>query len=186
MAARARNARPPEASEASISDPFRECFRGVPRKEVWERGGRNLAHVPRVGRALRVSEFRNRGGSQTRERMPRLALWSRDISLGTKRRVSRETRLLAPQLICTCRVFDKKKPGRGPARTSSWRCDRNVALDESFRTRVILWKLFFFFPFWTLQIFWQRRLYRGGSGPVGNLSRPPGRERSAVGPLSPL
>ena len=186
MAARARNARPPEASEASISDPFRECFRGVPRKEVWERGGRNLAHVPRVGRALRVSEFRNRGGSQTRERMPRLALWSRDISLGTKRRVSERRVFWHPNSFARVEFSTKKKPGRGPARTSSWRCDRNVALDESFRTRVILWKLFFCFPFWTLQIFWQRRLYRGGSGPTADLSRPGGRERSAVRPLSPL
>ena len=85
----------------------------------------------------------------------------------------------------------KKKPGRGLTRTSSWRCDRNVGLDESFRMGVLCRSLLFFFFFWTLKIFGkkcptERPADRGISRPAGRewladwgISRPAGRERSA-------
>lgn len=46
---------------------------------------------------------------------------------------------------CTGLFLTLKKPAEGLTRTLSWRCDRNVALYESFLTVVRLWKLFIFY-----------------------------------------
>lgn len=84
MADGGRCARPLGELKVAVGKPLP---RGTP-KGVFERGGKYFAHAQDSGRPFFRSEFRNRGGCQTRERVPRLALWSCDKSLGTKTCVS--------------------------------------------------------------------------------------------------
>ena len=61
MAACAPNARPLGASKGSISDPLRECFRGVPRRE-FESGGGEILRTHRTREELQKCPNSGTGG----------------------------------------------------------------------------------------------------------------------------
>ena len=130
------NARPPQELKVAIFTPLGDTFRGVPRREVLSGGG-NFWRMHR--RSEKVSGgpiSRNGGGPKLENACPGLPFghvtsiwWPKD---GARRDVSFVT-----HLICICQFLTKK------TRTLFWRCDRNVALDESFPTVVAMWKIFF-------------------------------------------
>ena len=134
---------------------------------------RYFALAETIAKTIFGSKVRN-WGVQTRKYMPRLALWSRDLDSRIKR-CSSDRRVFRYPTSFACVNFPQKKAAQGLTRTLSWRCDRNVALDESYPTVVTLWKLFS-----------QSYDSSGESLVHGPFSLPAGRRRSVLGPFPPV
>ena len=80
----ALNTRPLQELKFAIFTPPGHTFRGVPRREFLSRGG-NFWRMHRRSEKLSGGPISGKGRSQTRECMPRLVLWSRDLELEAKR-----------------------------------------------------------------------------------------------------
>ena len=74
----ALNTRPLQELKFAIFTPPGDTFRGVPRREFLSRAGK-FWRMHRRSEKVSGGPISGKGGSRTRECMPRLALWSPDL-----------------------------------------------------------------------------------------------------------